>query len=290
MNYLLPLQRIDFSGLSDKVFVTGSRIEGFGNVTSDLDYFVFTETLKKSGDIFYDPDLKIWIDVSYFTIERLHKSIGEIRDKEYVKSCPIGSFQSLDMRVADFLHRMQVGQWLSHAKVDFSIDRESLNFHLAKSFLEPARARLIDCIGEHLNGCNDSARHMARIAMELVLEANLALLGQTNPNSKWLYKKLNAVRDMPRPIQCGWDSLNELYDNDSNGILVSQMIATISGLIFTCGYYILQEKWVSVNTAVVGEQRFDVDGTTIVVLTLEGNIVDRINSLAELKTGSVTVY
>ncbi|WP_411501440.1 hypothetical protein [Bacillus thuringiensis] len=191
-------------------FVSGSLFEGFGNKLSDVDIFILCNKLPVKEDIKFRGtecdyeallDLgeklllnvqinKISFDIEFWNIEKVeNKALELVKGKH-----SYGYVPNLSKDEYDLFHRFKYGVPLFNVE-NFHSLRENIDFQILGNGLieESSRSYLglmTDVQGAYASEDFVSSYFMARILLETVLPAYLALQSETNPKPKWLYRKV----------------------------------------------------------------------------------------------------
>lgn len=189
------------------IFIAGSKVEGFGNEKSDIDVFGIFQTTdfcnvrpQVNDDIRWDVyNDRIVCNIIHngerYDIELLAESgIKSLLDKY----CAISVNNSIDVLSedeVDFIHRIK------HSRVIFGdeyyrnlrsmIDFDIFGVLLAKNYTEDYQNALEDIQGALISRDYWTAYFNTQRALEYVLSAAVAIEGETNPNPKWLFRKLD---------------------------------------------------------------------------------------------------
>lgn len=202
---LLP--RVGFSVHRDEILLTGSLIEGFGNVSSDIDIYV----IGQNGDLrgcrqFYWTEANRWVDIQYFQAEDIQTLKRRV---ELNGSCAPdywGHHATATLDDIDIYHRIVNGYKLNRllreiadpsSPAYLTLDHKVIQIELAITSIIIARSRWLDAIGAATSGQFLQAQYVALIGFGHAIDAYLSLLGQTNPSSKWRLAKLNRLSENP---------------------------------------------------------------------------------------------
>ena len=177
----------------DVAFISGSRIEGFGNPTSDIDLFVIfhdnpDEPVGYPLCVFVDP---IYIDVERYTSEKMSRLSSELNtlsleDYDSIRSIPWNSL--------DLYYRTAIGkpsfneEGFAALQANFSKDTVSALCHVRAGLQSISQ---LDKAQEHFRtGQLDLSFVAARSAAEWATDSFLAANGEAFPSRKWRFEKL----------------------------------------------------------------------------------------------------
>ncbi len=204
---------------AEAAFLTGSLVEGFGNVLSDLDILVIVG--KKSDCTMSSPssgapvkrrvDLEVWehteVDDAILNLGKMNVSgegfPGVMKEKEL-----------------DLLHRLRIGIPLYNPEaactIQARIDTDKLCTYLAIYFQAHFRRMLEDAMGALQSEDFDTAFFNARSTLEYALDAYLAFCGETNIRAKWRTKKL--LKHAPSLFEPYWNFETSCIPHSSEAI------------------------------------------------------------------------
>ncbi|WP_270619725.1 hypothetical protein [Paenibacillus macerans] len=190
------------------VYLAGSTIEGFGNATSDVDVFVISESLPSEEELNrLDGNASTIKEnrtiVQNIVVDDTRYDFTYVRTEDFVSLITkLNLFNprsderpgEFDKNGIDFLHRLRFSRMLK-----MSSEKQELignvNFNHLNLYLAMTEAWLYSHVVEDLEGAYRSgdfgtAFFGIRKLLEVSLTMYLALHGETNPNPKWLYRKL----------------------------------------------------------------------------------------------------
>lgn len=174
----------------EAVMVTGSIIEGIGNSNSDFDIFVIAE-LDNSRKIEIIRDINFEMMTLDFVIyDRLF-----LRDMfRRLKEKP----SELEKYDYDFLHRLKyaVEIYSPLINIDYhqSVSFSRFDYSLALRYSTSGTKQLKNANASLTEEDYGSAFFILRDVLQNLMLAYMSIHGETNPNKKWFYKKLEKVR------------------------------------------------------------------------------------------------
>ncbi|NQX46962.1 nucleotidyltransferase domain-containing protein [Paenibacillus tritici] len=190
------------------VYLAGSTIEGFGNVGSDIDVFVVSEHLpeaselgsketnqaviKEKNTIIYNTVLEeLRHDFTFISREDFGQLITKLNDFNHQLDRRPDEFDKEDL---DFLHRLRFSKMIKvsaeHVAIIQNINFNNLNFYLALNQSAFYSHVIEDLEGAYQSRDFGTCFFALRKLLEISATMFLALQGETNPNPKWLYRKL----------------------------------------------------------------------------------------------------
>ncbi|MBA1334427.1 MAG: hypothetical protein HPY66_2276 [Firmicutes bacterium] len=190
------------------VYIAGSLMEGFGNETSDIDVYVICKDI--STDRFRgDPSSEelilstqqaivrnirhdgIRYDFEYWSWNEFNQMIAKLNGLDFKTEHYI---QRLSETEFDFLHRLKFGRPVINKEkfeeIYKSIQFNNLGFYQIVIKSEFYAGMVEDVQGALLSKDLGSAFFMARMLIDTMVTSYLAAYGETNPSSKWLYRKI----------------------------------------------------------------------------------------------------
>lgn len=207
MKLLIDKKDIVFS------FAAGSKIEGFGNPDSDTDiYIIYKGQVRKlkeyqsnKGELFihqkyntihWYKDNNNKYDIEYISIEELERTIQELNRITLNKERKI---IPIDNKEFNLLHRFKKSKSLINTR-EYDRYYKMVNFNnLSLQMVVLRRHKYIglleDLEGSIKNNDYGTAYIEMRMAVENILCAYLACYDETNPNEKWLYKKVESFTE-----------------------------------------------------------------------------------------------
>lgn len=186
------------------VYVSGSIFEGFGNSKSDIDIFILSmdkidnlvieEFLKKENDFnFLDSGAK---KVLVTTRKGIDFDI-EIYEKDYVMDFPemVSDFNSSPRgQRYDLFHRLKFAEPLINSEnlvlLKKCMDYKRFNLLAGIVNRDYYTVRVIDILGAYEEEDFGTSLKMALDLLEDSMSAYLSFKNETNPNPKWLMKKI----------------------------------------------------------------------------------------------------
>jgi hypothetical protein len=192
---------------TDIVFVSGSRMEGLGNSTSDFDLYV-VQSEKYTGD----PFVTVVLDAQYAVYEifslahatRVATTLNAIDRNDYRQIASLSLFE------LEFYYRVLIGRALtSHHSF------EQLRDSFRRSTIDECVAtwcglRSVVLLGEarqKLALCREAGAYVAaQQAAAAALDSFLAAHGQSYPGFKWRFEKLLRIVPKTSPdFKRAWD-------------------------------------------------------------------------------------
>ena len=188
------------------VFVAGSIFEGFGNSRSDIDIFiilnriddqVLTSFVNQNQDFsLFKREHKRMLTITYREVDydiELHE-VDAIQNYAELVNRGQGSKYS---PYYDFFHRLKFAQPLGGVeffrKLKNSIDYNKYNLIVPLGVRMYYSIRVTDIQGAFEEGAYDTSLYMALSLLEDCISSYLSLFGETNPNKKWLIKKIHRL-------------------------------------------------------------------------------------------------
>ncbi|NAM96355.1 hypothetical protein [Staphylococcus hominis] len=202
------LQHINFFDENMIIYAAGSRVEGFGNEKSDVDIYIICDFTKFSNNQKEIRDEEIFIksadtlinnfiyeniryDIEYWDIKKVYSIIEKVNNYSVTgdKKVP-----PLSKNECDFIHRLQYSMPITNHK-SFNTIKQKINFVNYKKMMAIIHIENFDGYIEDLDGALQSkdfytAYMVMKLALEEITEAYLSINGETNPNRKWLLRKL----------------------------------------------------------------------------------------------------
>lgn len=191
------------------IYLTGSIMEGFGNKTSDIDGFIiFSPNLYKRSRNNFLQEQEISVKqgkvfIKSFNIQNIDYDFIFLSWEQFIKA--IDDFNkfdisrrdhalSIDRYTLDLLHRLKFAKSLINReqfeKIREKVQFEHLNAYMSIRGLGEYKDILEDLRGAFLSKDFGTAFFNARRLLDVSLTCFLATEGETNPSSKWLYRKL----------------------------------------------------------------------------------------------------
>ncbi|WP_141434295.1 hypothetical protein [Bacillus sp. 03113] len=198
------------------VYLGGSIMEGFGNDTSDIDVYVICEKIPQQfesnkdyiGESFLSTGENlvrnlvfdgVRYDFEYWTKEDFYNLIDRLNNLVFKTEDYISRFTDSEI---DLLHRLKFGKALVNKenfnKLQQSILFKNLGLYQAIIASEKFTSYVEDIQGAMLSSDFGSAFFMVRRLLELAVTSYLAVHGETNPNSKWMYRKIVCYQERNR--------------------------------------------------------------------------------------------
>lgn len=201
VNELIPLKS------EDTILITGSIIEGFGNLKSDLDVFVFKDDFKKIRDNRKNND-DFWFDkntISYNVLLDNERYDYCFYEYNYIESLIIKMQEwnykddpyvySLDLEELNILHRIKISKNIFGTKTFEKIEWEKLNYVLSMKKIVSVLNVHEDIEGAYLSRDFETLRILLYEYLIYIGESFLAIEGETNTGRKWFYKKQTRLEE-----------------------------------------------------------------------------------------------
>ena len=190
------------------IFVAGSLYEGFGNRDSDLDIYVICESVenisfpktakeneiiirKKQCIIHWYEEAQIKYDIEYHTLKELRDAIQQLN------SITVNDFEQIEPieeSTFELLHRFKCSLPIEGKQKYYELynitnfSKLSLQMSIIKR--HKYYGIMEDIKGAFNDGDYGTAFCALRNAVEMIIIAYLACFDLTNPNEKWLYRKI----------------------------------------------------------------------------------------------------
>ncbi|MFB7816174.1 nucleotidyltransferase domain-containing protein [Paenibacillus chitinolyticus] len=203
------LKHLPDKNLSDAyVYISGSHMEGFGYEKSDIDVYVIYNNIPdfKTKNEDYSGESLLWegttlvrnliyddirFDFEYWDKKEFNKAVHLLKTFNF--SNDEEKFKISDAEI-DLLHRLKYAKPISvidefmqfHSTIPF----ENLGYYQATIASERIASFIEDIQGALLSNDLGSSFFMVRRLVELSTVSYLAVHGETNPNLKWLYRKI----------------------------------------------------------------------------------------------------
>ncbi|MNW33709.1 hypothetical protein D3C74_106750 [compost metagenome] len=196
---------------SSYVYISGSLLEGFGNEKSDIDVYVICKEIPKKFPQNNVEESLLWegqtlvhnviqggvrYDFEYWTWDCFNKSINNLQKIDFKTEEYIERISDAEL---DLLHRLKYAKPLINSKDFFNFHNmlqfDNLGYYQAVIASEIFTALVEDIQGALLSYDLGSAFFMVRRLVELATVSYLAIHGETNPNSKWLFRKMKRYEE-----------------------------------------------------------------------------------------------
>lgn len=196
------------------VYAAGSLMEGFGNSTSDIDIYVIcdkayldkpacklssSESLIRTENNLIRNVIQdgVRFDFEYWSWEDFNEIIRKLNGLDFKTE---GYITRLSDDEYDLLHRLKYAKPLVNEEKFYmlydSIVFENLRFYQVVVQSEKYSSFLEDLQGASSSGDYGSTFIMVRRLIDLVVTSYLAVNGETNPNLKWMYRKLARYQEI----------------------------------------------------------------------------------------------
>lgn len=190
---------------AEAAFLTGSLVEGFGNVLSDVDILaiVGNKTEYSMPSPSFKNKVKRRVDLEVWEHTDVDGAIANLGKMDVSGEGFPGIMKEKEL---DLLHRLRIGIPLYNPEaacaVQARIDTEKLSKYLTIYFQAHFRRMLEDAMGALQSEDFDTAFFNARSTFEYALDAYLAFCGETNIRAKWRTKKL--LKHAPSLFEAYW--------------------------------------------------------------------------------------
>ena len=200
----------------DVVILSGTLLEGFGNLYSDLDLYVIAEDLPNKGpdtpamlviredgcvrrvNETLDDPANILLDVQYYTFRELDTLARSLRTlyQESRQSTQIYR-KTLHHEDEDLIHKLLSGRVLRDGTGEFDANRifDTGMFCFLKYRNEVGGyAEFRDLVGSWTDGDLDTCIYNTRGYLISQVSGMMFLAGSTNPRPKWFLRRLASLR------------------------------------------------------------------------------------------------
>ncbi|WP_329379449.1 hypothetical protein [Streptomyces sp. NBC_01716] len=226
-------------------FLSGSLVEGWGNVKSDIDAFVVTEqaeppqspSLLLMEESVSTQDPTVWIalgqlgpfrvDIEVWHVAQIDELVSRfVRPTEDGRNHYQGYTGSMSLHERDLFYRLCVGRPLTGSdwweRQRQAIVESDYALWLAEDHKVGGENRLEDVLGMLSNGDARSAALAAREAFIIALSAVLAAHGDICPSRKWLPQRLERHQPPEISSEEAWRVLSMAGCVDSPGEWASE--------------------------------------------------------------------
>lgn len=192
------------------IYISGSIIEGFGNIKSDIDIFVITNkeprllennsinnvtlTLNKEDFLIQNSLIEgTRYDVEYHDINKIQRILNKIYhftyNGEYVTN-------PLSYDEQDFLHRLKIGIPIYNENAFFqfkkNLDIYKLSLHKSAIYIDGFNNLYEDAYGTYESNDFGSCYIMLLKLIDATINGYISIFGETNPNEKWIYRMIKS--------------------------------------------------------------------------------------------------
>ncbi|RWQ71102.1 hypothetical protein [Bacillus cereus] len=242
------------------VYISGSLVEGFGNVKSDIDVFVIcdeiewnenknrTESIVKENE---NQTVRNFVhnnqryDIEYIKMDYFKKTINDLNNLNFETDDFINS---LDNKQLDLIHRFKHGVAIGNKEL-FSELYNSSNFENLSKNLVYNNTRIYSAVVEDLQGAFQSQDYgttyfLTRRVVDVAINTFLASQHETNPSAKWTYRKLERFvknNDCYRIIERYMDIQQASYSKENMENMVFEALS-FSQELMSKGQKILIEE------------------------------------------------
>ena len=192
------LRLVDFVAPYELVLASGSLVEGFGNMQSDIDIFVLTSKRTPSSRIFYSAGLNRTIDETRIRLDDLVNLQNQLANRKGAREL-WGISAALSYKTTDLYYRLAIGikmndpYAISKFHRNISLDHKLVQDDVILGAINAARQLWQDSAGALGSGHVDQARVSARLGIERVIDAYGAILGELYHGEKWRWARLHRV-------------------------------------------------------------------------------------------------
>lgn len=231
----------------DAVFISGTLVEGIGNIYSDIDTYVLTDRLRnvadvdvsahhrvltssreiaRRGDFSADvylihtvvPGHDIKIDVEFLELASVECMLQEANDIfRYAVNHPILLTKQMTHRQKIFIHRMYIGDILRGSdllnRLRTVLPAEKYCYILYR-WIGSDFSVMLDLMGAWSNGELNRAADLARENLITQMTAYLHLCGVTNPTRKWFWTNMEQHRSSIGSIYSRFSKFFYFSDNN----------------------------------------------------------------------------
>lgn len=240
LTQLLNFTRFVKADREDIVYLTGSIVEGFGNSSSDLDFYVITRApLHNRPQIVIENLESLRLDIEYWEYDRVLRLAEKIDRMEL--NNPDKMPDLLSDAEADFCHRLKIAVPAQNG-IGFEELRNHFDF---KKFNEGMTIRYIrlyegwaeDALGALESRDEGTACFVARRCLEAAMDAYLASRGETYARDKWRFRK------MERQLEPGHEWTAKFWRLSLPGIEVRQNLgAYVEECLFFANQLIMEAQ------------------------------------------------
>lgn len=183
---------------SSLVYLGGSLAEGFGNETSDVDVYIVHDDL----ETVFNPKRKSIVidgtryDYQYYSWDWFNKTIDKLNKLNFKTE---DYLERLTEKECDLLHRFKHGIPLLNEEMFNdtygSVHFDNLAFYQVVRLSESYSNSVEDIQGAYESKDWGTAFFRVRSLLETVVTSFLSSKGETNPKSKWLYRKIKRYQE-----------------------------------------------------------------------------------------------
>lgn len=185
------------------IFLSGSIIEGFGNVESDLDVYVVFPEIVPDLRADFDTGINI-ISLEFTTNWRLDVESWAkeqmLAASDRIRCCTpqsLGARTDISFEDSALAHNIRIGIPIRHEEhfqqIKLSFDFAHLSHLLTSKYLNSYIGLAEDAAGAIASKQHGAAMLMSRKAAQAAFDAWLAAHGETNPKDKWRFNKLEKL-------------------------------------------------------------------------------------------------
>jgi len=238
LNYL---NHINFD--NSIVYLAGSLMEGFGNSTSDIDVYVICDEIPSveqeenitQSFLHSNQNLirnviheNIRLDFEYWTWNDFNNAVDLLNNLNFKTDEYI---ERISDDIYDLLHRIKYGKAILNLTkfedIYNKINFDNLAHYRVTIESESYRGLLEDLEGAYLSKDYGTAFFLSRIFLDKMMTSYLAAHGETNPNSKWLYRKALRYQDITGDVDLLNNYIelqNRAFSADTINELIKEMI------------------------------------------------------------------
>lgn len=269
----LLLAGLAFDPLADDVILSGSLVEGLGNVDSDIDVFVVGDQVRhRRGGLWFWHDARRWVDVTYCEAAAIDQLAARIRGS-FVEITDWSAHPCAAFGDVDLYHRLCIGVATTDpvrpAFQREQFDVRKLGREIAYQNIVVARARWLDAVGAFRDGQHLQAAYVARICFDFAVDAYSALLGETNPNPKWRWARIARLEAAGRePLQLMRSMFPVRMETDRE--TAEHALGDAAGLLFNVQHLFLRGTLVEPARPPLPGERFEVTSKAVLRVTIDG--------------------
>lgn len=189
------------------VFLSGSVIEGYGNIESDVDVYVIYPKQLPAIRVDFDAKTNLIsqefienrrVDIESWTLEQV------LQVARNIQQCPVGldhwvECLAITKNELELAHRVRIGIPILYPE-NFNQLRQSFDFRHLSHIIRTCCVYLYGGVLEDAAGSIASKQHgatlfSARRTLQYAVDAFLAAHGETNTSDKWRFYKLEKLQD-----------------------------------------------------------------------------------------------
>jgi hypothetical protein len=244
----------EFNGLSDFVAVSGSLIEGLGNVLSDIDLFVVRAEPAPVDIRFWYPARR-WLDITYLAFDDLQRTLDEVEANRGLVPAD-WNYRGPRLSAIDLYHRLLVGVSLTRMTLaerrGAALDQAILARELAFVLISLARNAWLDACGALQSNHYGQCGYASEIMYGYAVDAYSALLGETNPGVKWRWARVERLAADPLGIG---RARHRFQTNDRAG--AEEALIAAAALLFQVQMFAVTGSFVEYEHDLLPTERYE---------------------------------